>query len=133
MQKHFQQTGELVCERCGMPRAIVDAGEDRCVTDEDFAFDGYPEPVGTHPNFVRITPPAAPLYLPMGVLMAEREREMAVIAEQEEFNLRAIREAFMTCMNCGDDIRPDAAIVVVVGMASELRCVPCASGMAVAS
>lgn len=133
MASRFQQTGELVCERCGMPRAIADAGEDRCVTESDFASDGYPEPVGTHERWVLVTPPTAPTILPMGVLLAEREREMAVIAEQEDFNLRTIREAFMLCFHCGANMTPQSAVVVIVGHASELRCVPCASGMAVAS
>lgn len=79
MQKHFQQTGELVCERCGMPREYAIAAHyDACLVESDFATDGYPEPGELH-EWVRVTPPTAPLILPMGVQLAEeRAREMAV-------------------------------------------------------
>lgn len=91
MATNFQQTGEEICERCEIPRAIGESrGYDICRTEADYASDGYPEPGQEH-TWVRVTPPAAPLFLPMGVLLAEeRAREMAVIAEAEESDRRVI-------------------------------------------
>lgn len=91
----FEQTGEMVCERCGMSRRMTELrGFDLCVTDDDFASDGYPEPTGPHATFVYVTPPALPLILPMGVQLAEeRAREMAVIADADAADERVMQEA----------------------------------------
>lgn len=126
MTARFEQTGIAVCERCGMSAAIAET-ETRCVTDDDFASDGYPEPVGTHARFVFVERPVAPLILPYGVLMAEREREMAVLAEAIESEQRAVNEQDVECANCGESSLASKAIVVKTSpfSPSEIRCQDC--------